>query len=53
MSAFAARTLDDVFYVATQPKVPGRAQVDTVRRRVGNEDVELAQDVNSVALPTP
>ena len=54
MTAFAARTLDDVLYVATEPKVPGeQAQGDTLWRRVGGQDLRIADDVTSVALATP
>jgi hypothetical protein len=51
---FAARDLDDVLYVATLPKVDGeRPQGDTLRRRVGGQDVAVAEDVTSVAIPAP
>jgi hypothetical protein len=52
VGAFAALSLDDIVYVAVQPKVDFvRGQIDTVRRRIGDDDVELVEGINSVAVP--
>lgn len=52
VGAFAAVRPDDIVYVAVQPKVDFvRGQIDTVRRRLGDDDVLLVEGINSVAVP--
>lgn len=50
ITSFSLRALDDIVYVASEPKIAGgRAQVDTLHRRFHGADFVIADDVSSVA----
>ncbi len=54
ITSFSLRTLDDIFYVASEPKIPGeRPQVDTLHRRFEGTDFVVSDDVSSVATAGP